>query len=349
MAAVTSGGAAHRVFADALSVFERARRGAAEHPEFCVRIAGRTICLRFAGAALEPLLAPAFSHLPRDPVGSADLTILCWDDASTGVSTKEPPEASGRGGVHFLDGPVRIAWEPERRALAGYDPSRRLALLRFADAREVVVSERSGPARRILHWWASSQGLQMAHAAAVGTAEGGVLLVGRGGSGKSTTAIACLGSQLRHAADDYCLLSLDGGLRVHALYASAKTDWRSLARLPHLRAAFDASPLRGEEESVVFLPHDFPGAMIESFPLRAVIVPRIGGALCRMAPISPAAALRAVAPSTMMQLPGDRNGTLERLADVVRAVPCFELSLSPEPQAAVPLLERLARGGEIAA
>ena len=40
----------------------------------------------------------------------------------------------------------------------------------------------------------SDRNLQYVHAGAVGNKNGGILLVGKGGSGKSSTALACLKS-----------------------------------------------------------------------------------------------------------------------------------------------------------
>ena len=88
----------------------------------------------------------------------------------------------------------------------------------------------------------------MVHAAAVGDESGGVLLVGRGGSGKSTTALSCLGTQVGYLADDYCLVEMVEGPRVHSLYTSGKANRGSIARLPRLRAAFAASTLWEESK-----------------------------------------------------------------------------------------------------
>ena len=331
-------------FEAAAAAFARAEQPAGLRERF-LDAAGRTIALRFAGPRIESVLWPAFAHLACDRTATIDLTIDCWDDASARVVTPEPPGAADRAGLDFVDGPVRLAWDASRRALAAFDPERRLGLLRFPDVADIEVWERSAPARRILHWWAAAQGMQLVHAAAVGTPNGGVLLVGRGGSGKSTTALACVDSGLLYAGDDYALVSLEAAPRVHSLYGTGKADADSIGRLPRLRDAFAASALRIGGKTMIEVAQAFPAAMIASFPLRAIVVPRVLEGTPRVARLSPATALRALAPSTMMQLPGDREGTLSRLAKLVREVPCFELAVGPDPAAAVPLLARLS-GGE---
>ncbi len=342
---VDPGGDASRGwFFDALlDASSRAERSAGLRERF-LRVAGFTVALRFRGPALEEILWSAFAHLACEQVASPDLAIAFWDDSSTGIVTPEPPGSPGRVGLDFVDGPVRLAWEPSRRALSGYDPARRLGLVRFPDASNVEAWERSAPARRVLHWWAADHGCQLVHASAVGTPDGGVLLAGRGGSGKSTTALACIGSGLGYAADDYCLVSPGGERRVHSLYGTGKADAGSIERLPGIRSAFERSTLRVAGKTVIGVAQEFPAAMIASMPLRAVVVPRLGASTPRLSPIAPVAALRALAPSTMMQLPGDRAGTLDRLARLVRGLPCFELELGADPADAVLLLAGVARG-----
>ena len=321
---------------------EAVARGSPEiNRYFC--IAGRTIRLSFAGKTLEPILARAFAHIECDRVDSPDLTLLCWDDASTGVSTIEPPSFPGQIGLDFVDEPVRIAWEPVRRSLSMFDSTQSRGLLRFSDADSAAMWDSAAPCYRILHWWAAGLGMQLVHAAAVGVAEGGVMLFGRGGSGKSTTALACLGS-LGYIADDYCVISFDDTPRVHSLYSTGKVSSRSLPLLPTLANAFVESPQRIDGKRVLFCADDFPSSLLLSCPLRAVVAPRIGATRTGLSRIHAAQALRMVAPSTMMQLPGDRASTLARLAAIVRALPCYELAVGADPYAAVPLLEALSRG-----
>ena len=326
----------------AWNLFLRAEQSNRRVEAFYFRLAGRVICLRFAGPALFQAISGAFEHLACSPVNNPALTICCWDDVSTGVSTPEPEFTSHTQGTEFVDGSVRLTFEPACQLFSGYDRARQLGLLHFASVEAVPGWVWGSPAREILHWWSSGSGLQLVHAAAVGTPEGVALLIGRGGSGKSTTALACLGSSLQYLSDDYCLLSFDGEPRVHSLYGTAKADANSIARLPRLQSAFAGSTIHVQGKTVLHLAEYFPQLIREPVPLRALVVPKIvGGGECRLDPIPAAAALRALAPSTMFQLAGDRSKIFERLADLVRRIPCWQLSLGPNPDAAQPLLADL--------
>ena len=149
----------------AFAIAEQAFEAANVRPglEACYRVAGRVLALRFAGTALAMKLLPAFAHLEAiERTTPADLTICCWDDASSGVSTPEPIREAGRRGLEYVDGPVRIAWEIEERTLQAYDLRRRLALFRAPDVAKLAAWEQGAPFRRILHWWSAGLGLQLA-------------------------------------------------------------------------------------------------------------------------------------------------------------------------------------------
>ena len=331
----------------AFAIAERAFEAANVRPglEACYRVAGRVLALRFAGTALATKLLPAFAHLEAIEGTPADLTICCWDDASSGVSIPEPIREEGRRGVEYADGPVRIAWEIEERTLQAYDFRRRLALFRTPDVAELATWEQGAPFRRILHWWSAGLGLQLVHGAAVGTEVGGVLLIGRGGSGKSTMALACVGSSLGYAADDYCILELGVWPCVHSIYSSGKADAASIAMLPRLAEAFHASPIDQQGKSVIFIAQHASQAILRSFPLRAIVAPKIvSGFACNAEVLPPGEALRALAPSTLFQSPGDRMQSFARMSALIRNIPCWRLYVGGDPSAAQPLLEAIIAG-----
>ncbi len=306
------------------------------------RVAGKVIALKFADAALATKLLPAFAHLEALEQTPADLTICSWGDFSNDVELPEWTGEAGGHGLHYIDGPIRMAWDIEQRNLQAYDPNRRLALFRAANVSELAAWEQGAPFRQIMHWWSAGLGLQLVHGAAVGTEAGGVLLIGRSGAGKSTQALACVGSSLGYAADDYCLVEIGPAPRVHSLYGSGKANAASIAMLPHLAEAFRASPIDFQGKSIIFIAEHAPEAILRSFPLRAIVLPEIvSGSSCRAEVLSSGEALRALAPSTLLQLPGDRAQSLARLTSLVRRLPCWRIYVGGNPQAAQPLLEAI--------
>ena len=61
----------------------------------------------------------------------------------------------------------------------------------------------------VFHWMGSPGAACLAHGGAVGLEGAGVLLVGAGGVGKSSTSLVCVEAGFDYAADDYCLVSAE--------------------------------------------------------------------------------------------------------------------------------------------
>ena len=80
---------------------------------------------------------------------------------------------------------------------------------------------RSAPLRTLLHWILMDRGRHLVHGAAVGDEQSGVLLVGTGGIGKSTTALRCLAAGMRFLGDDWVAIAADPP-RAYTLYSTAK-------------------------------------------------------------------------------------------------------------------------------
>ncbi|MEZ5313900.1 MAG: hypothetical protein R2862_09770 [Thermoanaerobaculia bacterium] len=206
-----------------------------------------------------------------------------------------------------------------------------------------MATDRAAPLLRPLRWGLAAHGVEVAHAAAVALDGRALLLAGRGGSGKSTLSVAALLGGFELLGDDYVALGAEGEPHVHALFATAKLDAASLARLPELGDAAPAAPAPGEK-AVLPLGPLFTDRLPSTRPLAAIVAPRLGEAPA-LRRIGPAEALRRLAPSTLFQLPGSDVVAFGRLAALVRRLPAFELTVGPQPRAALDLLASLAREG----
>jgi len=329
------------LFDAALASFDRAvkRIGVVERR---LRIAGDVVRLVFAGPALVASVARALRprEIPADGPGpSADLEVCIYDSASTGIGP--PPIPSGPAG----DAGIRGYLRPEIPSLNLHDPARGRAVHWVAGPHRVPAWDVAAPLRPILQWRAEERGAVLAHAAAVGRPGAGVLLVGKGGSGKSTAALACgLRSSLLLAGDDYVLVEpgADGAPpRAHALYATAKLGDDSLARFPELSrkgaSAGPRDPATGKR--TVFLDEVIPERLAPEIPVRAILLPRVtDGARVRAVPASPGHALLTLAPSTIFQcLEARADLALRTMRALVASVPCLALEVGADADlAAIP-------------
>jgi hypothetical protein len=314
---------------------EASSRAPVEERSF--RIGGHQVLLRFAGPGLVPSIAPAFAHLAAAPAGDPELVVDLWESAATGVAPPPRPQAdpgSPVGAFYFFeDPPVRGVFQPGMEALSVVDLGTDRAWYWVADPAALPYWERAAPIRQILHWWMATRSHQQVH-------------VGKGGSGKSTCSLASLRSELRYAGDDYTMVSVEPRPWVHSLFSSGKVDPANLWRVPHLEPALSNAEHLATEKAVVFVDQHFPDRPIEGFPLRAIVLPTItGGPRTRAVPASRAAALTALAPSTVFQLHTAGSEALQYMAQLVRRVPAYVLELGsdvPEiPGVILDLLDQL--------
>jgi hypothetical protein len=227
--------------------------------------------------------------------------------------------------------------------LSVFDATGGRAFYWVRDAEALPYYERGAPLRTLLNWWLSGAGLHCAHAAAVGTSDGALLLTGKGGSGKSTTALACLAAGMGYASDDYCAIAQEPVPAVYSLYNTGKLrDETDLARQPQFEPWIANRDRLEDEKLLMFLNEHAPERLLREAPLRAIVLPRVvEGAESSLHPIAPAGALRALAPTTMFQLPGAAQSAMAIMAGLVRAIPCYRLDAGSEIAAIPSLLSDL--------
>jgi hypothetical protein len=314
--------------------------------------------LRLAGAALDGPVARALDHLRvlGAPAGVRDdLTVLLWDQASTGIGLPdrpwEDPLLSGRGEIVHAWGPdVRVVYAADSRALQYLDLPARFAAFWVGDPAALRPWERAAPLRALLAGWARAVGGFLVHGAAVGlTSDGdGVLVTGPSGSGKSTTALACLARGMSFAGDDFVMLA-PSSLRMEpeliGLYGSAKVapaeldalDLGPLAREP---------PISDGAKTILWVNESHARQLARRLRLRAVVVPApVAGARPRLRPASPVDVARALLPSSAFLTSGADRRSYAELLQVVRPLPAFVLELGRERAANAELLERWLRAG----
>jgi hypothetical protein len=307
-------------------------------------ICGHSVELRFAGSALIPSITPALGHLLLDAVDTPSLTVCIWDDISTNTHMPPPPWSgltvlgmdghfkgvyTRRGDVRgFSDDRILTSYNWDANALSIMDKKRDLALYWTYNAARLPSYESSAPLRTIFNWWINQFGFHFVHSGAVGTTEGGVLLAGKGGVGKSTTALSCLNSDLLYVSDDYCLICGDPAPYAFCIYSSAKLNADDIQSVPHVFPTMSNIDRIDKEKAVFFLHPIFAKKIVSGFPIRAILLPLISaGKETSLSPASSAEALKALALSTMSQLPGAGRESLQIMTRIVHRVPCYHIEL----------------------
>ena len=317
------------------------------------RLAGRHVRVTAAGQHLldqvDQSLAPR-----RGGDGDPDLHVTLVDTTATGTPPPAPTWEWDQHERHgqipqFADGDLRVAYDVGWRALKVVDRGRDRAVLWMHDAAAMPSWEVAAPLRTLLHWWLPGAGRRLVHAAAVGTDAGAALLVGPGGQGKSTTALATALDGLRFLGDDYVAVGRDEDQwRVWSLYATAKVD---LTRVPDVAARVAGCPRlpsHAEKTTIALGGAGAPLDVVERLPLRVLVLPELVDGTSSVVPARAADVLRALAPSTIMQQPGDEAAVLSYLARLTRDVPSVRLRVgrgtAPPTDLLRDLVEEAARG-----
>ncbi|MES3035476.1 MAG: glycosyltransferase family A protein [Gemmatimonadota bacterium] len=335
-------------FDAALACAQQAER-AAPVQVICIDLAETVVKIRFAGRALYDAFVPALSHLLLPHDTAAQATLHVWDTASSGVAMVAPPcgreSFTHRGDIWGMSSArIRSAFHWHEFSVNLFDHQRATGVFWVQDAAALPYWSKASPLRTLFHWWLSANGAHLLHAAAIGTADGGLLLAGRGGTGKSTTALASLDAGLRYVGDDYLAVRLDPVPTAYSLYATAKVTPSQMGRFPGL-AAHVTNPGCGEDEKAVVQLHPaFADRLTRRLPLRAVASPAFGEvAQSRFEPDDGASTRRSAAFTTLSQLPHAGRELHDFVDRLMLALPSLTLRLGHEvPQVPDAIRELLA-------
>ena len=312
------------------------------------RIGGHDVCVRTIPEQDARRLRPALGHLalPEATASAAGLTISTWNGATPSAApvladllrrlrANWCAECGPRGEVLELHSiGISAIYNAGPNVLTVIDFERNRGWLLKLDDDTFPYWEVGSPFRFLLHEWFAARGLQYVHGAAVGTEKGGVLLVGKGGSGKSTTALLCAAAGMQYAGDDYCLID-PARAWAHSLYNTGKLKGpEDYARLPQLKGLStnpDSFERGGDGKGVYFLDAIWPDRVVAGMPLRAIVVPRITGqAASSVEPCSAFDALVAMLPSTVAQLPAASNEDCDRMVALAEKLPAYVLHIGTD-------------------
>jgi len=332
---------------DLLAVLDAAFARAAERCRSGVResdyvLAGRRVRLRLAGKTLAQRIAEPFAHVRMTPVqamaASPCLTIDLWDERETGIRAAVETAANDfkvtlptAGGAFAVSPDGRLIGYRIRQTVAWLDRKAERIVGSVECADELSLHERGKPLQVLLSVWHADQGTHVVHAGLVADNGNGVLLAGKGGTGKSTSTLACVSAGFTYVGEDCIGLADRRGHAFvgHSLYSSTWLEPADVARFPLLAPHAVPATHPEERKSLILLSRAVGLQFARAVLIRAVALPRVvAAAESRIRPASKHEALFALAPSSLLEMvprPGARG--LERLADLVERVPAYWLEM----------------------
>ncbi len=337
MAAGSRLAAVEQAKADYFLKFEEIAERVCQHS--CgLSLAGVNITFRHCGQSLADDLLASLAHW-TEVEQESEIVIYLWDSQLSGLFPPAPPQEwflpAPRGEVvGWTSEPIFASQNTQHGLACLWDQPRQRGIFWCRSHRELPTWERASSLRSLLHWVFSSRSAQFCHAAVVGRRGKGLMLVGRGGSGKSTTALLCLSQGWDYVGDDYVLVC-DG--IAYPLYSTAKLVEKEMTRL----ASF---PIRRREADgagkiALWLSLD---AMTPRLPLAAMVLPKVSeSGESSLEPCSSALAVQALAPTTMLQLAAAGPAQWQRLTELAHSQKCFQLGLGRDSKHLLELLDSL--------
>jgi hypothetical protein len=296
-------------------------------------IAGRALRIDMAGSATIDAVSPAFLRLARKSPPPEDAArLLIW----AGEHYAHPVwRSSGGGPVRFRDGGL-VCCHQQRvvEVFAHKAPMLMWGVPQAFESGDV----RAHPASTVLAAWLASRGVQLLHVAAVGNASGAALLVGAGGAGKSTSALACARRGLGFLGDDLCVVDATESPTVHALYATAKMTPESETRLNFSPGVSIGRTDKGKR--AVALGDEV--SLLPSAPIKAIIsLNTSSSAALTPTRLSTTEVLRILAPTALQAAIGPRElgQWLRTAASLARVTPGYRIDIGWDLDAVAGLIQ----------
>jgi hypothetical protein len=248
---------------------------------------------------------------------------LNWRTADFGLKRLVPGWSDNDRTTYFLR---------SERGVAVVDWKSNRAYVWVPSIGAITAYERAAPFRWIIDGLAQRRGLMTMHAAGIGEGGLGVLIVGEGGRGKSTLALAAVGAGMDYLADDYCLVDTKPAHSAFRLFNTAKVRVDSQARLDWVGGLdHETEPVNGGKR-IFNLARHAPKRLADRLEIRALLLPEfMDGTRAVIKKASPSDAFRRAAPSTVAQCQGSEAQAATEIARLARTLPCYRIHMPPDP------------------
>jgi hypothetical protein len=301
-------------------------------------MAGKTVCVKFYSEKLLQKMSRALGHIERENADCPDLTMCIWDSVSTNkdlasswMNSAEytyPREVSAK--TINQDSFLGIYLHNEE-TLNLYDETHNTAYFWIYDADRLPYRLSASPFRLILNWFLSKGGVHLMHGAVTSLNGKSILITAKGGTGKSTTALASFFSGMSYLGDDYVAVKSGDVITTHSIFNSVKLFSQSFHdTFNALKEQIwnEEGTDKENEKVIVFLSELYPERVVKVAELQAIMIPVIKDAEeTKIVPASKIQTMVSMIPATLFQLSVTKSDKMAELKSIVERTPCYFLEL----------------------
>ncbi len=246
------------------------------------RFAGFIVRIRCVGSKLSPIHEKVFQHLMLEDANISennfDLTVDLWDQKETKFPC--PIDLISEESIKFRT----VTTSTDSRIVADQDMDTSLFLDRkdkriiasFISADKMNNYDLSKPFNRLLALWYRDMNVEVIHSSMISKNRKGVLFLGNGGSGKTTSALSCLNDGFNYLGDDHIGLTETSDTFVgYSLYASALIYKNHFRQFPQLQKFELQKNMREDEKSIIYFSNSYLNKIDIYAEITVLLLPKV--------------------------------------------------------------------------
>ncbi len=321
-----------------ISDFKKKNHGFVFKEDKFISIGESNIRIVLPEAGFSSFFFRPFVHLGKDSGDETSLSILCFKAGSDYLKSIQQilpgyTEKKNRDVPFFTRRGITMSVGRESNTVSLLNKDKGVAFFLFDDISNLPYYESGSPFKNILQWWFENRDSSMIHSASIAFDGMALLIAGRGGSGKSSTALSCIMNGMEYLGDDYIVVNGEKKFSVSSVYNSIKLTSDSLKKFSGINKNIINPSFTKNEKGVAFLSEIKKFAMARSASLKGVILPEISGFdHSSFSRISSSECFRSLAPSTIFQHIGRRKNISKFIAQLTKHLPCYKLKAGRDPE-----------------
>ncbi|UXP32659.1 hypothetical protein N6H18_01580 [Reichenbachiella agarivorans] len=299
-----------------------------------ISFANHVFAATFIGSETNDFYLPALTHLKISLPSIHDFEVWVIEGESSKINLPNPTwdwnNVSPFGEI-YRDENFILNFESWSSVLRVFNRIENKAYIWIQSIDALPKWMRSFPLRSIVDWYFESTAIQPVHSGGIALGNNGVMLTGKGGSGKSSTCLSCLNhDELKYLGDDFMLVDCENGKEAFSLYNVAKVEFENLKKFKFLTPYQEQFKV-DDEKYQIFLHELIPSKLTNQFMIDAIFLPKITGSKKgNLVKSNASDALMALAPSTISLLRGNRELTFSKVSNLVKKLPIYTLELSSD-------------------